>query len=117
MPSVPPMRKSARVIKVDESLGIVFGWAIVSTEDGQPYYDLQGDHIPEDAMTKAAADFMQNGRVAREMHSGGRAGTVLFAFPLGADTAKAFGIQTRRTGLMIGVRPDAEMMAKFRSGE
>ena len=32
----------AKILKVDDSLGLVFGWAIVCQEDGVPYYDVQG---------------------------------------------------------------------------
>src|SRR4051812_4790287 len=35
--------KVARIAKIDESLGLVFGYAIVCTKNGQPYYDLNID--------------------------------------------------------------------------
>jgi len=108
----------AQVFKVDEGLGLVFGWAIVCNQDGEPYFDTQGDHIPESAMLKAAADFMANSRVAKEMHAGESKGSVVFAWPMTADIAKAMGIETKQTGLMIAMKPDsAEMLAKFKSGE
>lgn len=107
----------AEVAKVDDSLGLVMGYGIVCTEDGEPYFDVQGDHIPEDSMMKAALDFMQNSRVAKEMHDGEEAGTVVFAWPMTDDVAKAFGILTRRTGLMIAMRPDADMLKRFQLGE
>ena len=107
----------AAVVKVDEALGLVFGFAIVSKQDGEDYYDLQDDHIPEDAMLKAATDFMENSRVAKEMHAGDEAGTIVFAFPLTTDIAKALDIVTKRTGLLIAMRPADGMLAKFKSGE
>lgn len=107
----------ATIVKVDEKLGLVFGFAIVSKIDGEDYFDLQGDNIPEDAMLKAALDFMVNSRVAKEMHSGDAAGTVVFAFPLTTDIAKALEIETKQTGLLIAMRPDVGMLAKFASGE
>lgn len=108
---------ACEVLKVDEQLGLVFGWALVCTEDGQPYVDLQDDHVPEATMLRAAAGFADGARVAKEMHSGGQAGTVPFVFPMTADIAKALGLQTRRTGMIVGMRPGPEMLAKFRSGE
>ena len=106
------------IAKVDESLGLVFGWAIVCTEDGQPYFDLQGDHIPEDVMMKAALDFMENSAVLKEMHDGEGKGYSVFTFPLTSEVAKAFGLGTQKTGLMIGVRPqDPEMLKRFQVGE
>ncbi|WEX10288.1 XkdF-like putative serine protease domain-containing protein [Chelativorans sp. AA-79] len=108
----------AQVFKVDESLGLVFGWAIVCKADGNEYFDSQGDHIPEDAMLKAAADFMANSRMAKEMHAGSEKGSVVFAWPMTADIAKAMGIETNQTGLMIAMKPDSPaMLAKFKSGE
>ena len=111
------MFDKAAVVKVDESLGLVFGFAIVSKKDGQDYYDLQDDHIPEDAMLKASLDFMENSRVAKEMHSGDQQGSVVFAFPLTSDIAAALDIVTKQTGLMIAMRPAPGMLAKFKSGE
>lgn len=108
---------TCEVAKVDEGLGLVFGWAIVCEKNGEPYFDLQGDHIPEPAMLKAAADFMENSRRADEMHARKGAGTITFAFPLTKETAKAFGLQTEQTGLMIAMKPDADMLSKFVSGE
>jgi len=110
-------RSTAKVIKVDESLGLVLGWGVVCKEGGQEYFDVQGDHIEEDALVEAAAEFMEHSRVAKEMHAGSERGNVVFAFPLTTEIAKSFGIQTQTTGLMIGMRPDPEMLEKFRSGE
>ncbi|MCY4318374.1 MAG: XkdF-like putative serine protease domain-containing protein [Alphaproteobacteria bacterium] len=107
----------AEVLKVDESLGLVFGWAIVCTEKGENYFDLQGDCIPEDAMLEAATDFAKSARASYEGHRRSDAGTVVHTFPLTADIAKSFGIECDRTGLMVAVQPDAVMLSKFRSGE
>lgn len=107
----------AEVAKVDESLGLVFGYAIVSKVDGEPYFDSQGDHIPEEAMLKAGTDFMLHSRVAKEMHSGAPVGGVVFAFPMTEDIAKALDIEVRKTGLLIAMRPSSAVLAKYRSGE
>jgi hypothetical protein len=111
-----PFLNKAQVVKVDSALGLVFGFAIVSTADGQPYYDVQGDHIPEDAMLKAATDFMENSRIAKEMHQGDAKGSVVFAFPLTAEIAKSLGITTQKTGLLIAMKPTPEVLAKFKDG-
>ena len=110
-------KRAVKVVKVDGDLGLVMGYAIVCTEEGEPYFDKQGDHIPDESMLEAALDFMENSRVAGEMHSSDSRGTVVFAWPLTADVAKAFGIVTNRTGLMVALRPsDDEMLDKFRDG-
>ena len=114
---LPAFQRSITVAKVDDELGVVFGYAIVCNEDGEPYFDKQGDHIPEDAMLKAWLDFAAHSREARQMHADGPAGTVVGSFPLTADIAAALGIAAPKTGLIIAMRPDAEMLAKFKSGE
>ncbi len=108
---------NAEVIKVDTDLGLVFGWAIVCKQEGVDYFDLQGDNITEGGMLGASVDFMQNSRTAKEMHSGEERGIVVFAWPMTTDIAKAFGVTTATTGLMIAMRPDADMLEKFKSGD
>jgi hypothetical protein len=105
------------IIKADDSLGLVLGWGIICTEKGVPYFDLQGDHIPEDVMTKAAADFMLHSRTAKEMHSGDAIGSIVFSFPLTKDVCEAYGIACDKTGWLIAMRPTADVYAKFKSGE
>jgi len=103
--------------KFDEELGLVMGYIIVCKQGGEDYFDLHGDHIPEEAMLKAATDFMENSREADEMHTADVRGTIVFAWPMTTDIAKAFDIETDTTGLMIAMRPDEDMLAKFKSGE
>jgi hypothetical protein len=112
-----PTQKFVEVLKVDDSFGLVLGWAIVCKKGGADYYDLQEDHIPEESMLGASVDFMQAGAMAKEMHVGEGKGSVLFAFPLTTEIAKAFGLETKITGLMIAMKPDnAAMLAKFKDG-
>lgn len=109
-------------IKIDESLGLVFGFAVVCLEKGEPYVDLQKDHIPEDAMLEASLDFMRNSRMSGDMHARDEAGQpirdgeVVFAFPLTTEIAKSMGIQTERTGLMVAIKPSSDVLAKFKDG-
>jgi hypothetical protein len=122
----------AEVLKVDDTLGIVLGWAIICNtgvniskgEEGEPYFDKQGDHIPEYSMLEATTDFMLHSRKAGEMHwkdKDGEAigkGVVVFCWPMTAEIAKAFGIETKQTGLMIAMKPEEdEILEKFRTGE
>ena len=109
-------QSKGQVVKVDSQLGLVFGFAIVSTSEGQPYFDVQGDHIPDDSMLKAATDFMENSRIAKEMHTGEQKGSVVFAFPLTAEIAKSLDITTKQTGLLIAMKPEPSMLAKFQDG-
>lgn len=105
------------VQKVDESLGIVFGFAIICKRDGEEYVDVQGDHVPESAMLEATAEYMAGDRVAKDMHLGDAIGQLVYGFPLTDDIAKALEITTRQTGFVVGMKPNDEIMEKFRSGE
>ncbi len=126
------VRYHAEILKVDDSLGLVLGWAIICNtgvniskgEEGEQYFDKQDDHIPEYSMLEATTDFMLHSRKAGEMHwkdDEGEAigkGAVVFAWPMTMEIAKAFGIEVDQTGLMIAMKPDdEEMLEKFRSGE
>jgi Putative phage serine protease XkdF len=108
---------TARAIKINDELGLVFGWAFTSQVDGAPYHDLQGDAIDEE-FVKAAMDFMiDGGGASDEMHDSNPTGRVVFAMPLTAEIAKSFGIQTDTTGLMVAIKPSAAVLQKFKSGE
>lgn len=117
-------KKRAEVLKVSDELGLVFGFAIVCKQDGEEYFDIQGDHIPEESMLKASTDFMLNSRMAGHMHERDDDGNpvpngqVVFAFPLTTEVAKALEIETKKTGLLIAMKPDSEeILEKYRSGE
>jgi len=107
---------AVQVLKVDTSLGLVFGFAIVSKIDGQDFFDSQGDHIPEDAMLKAATDFMKASRSAKEMHKGDQIGSIVFAFPMTMEIAKSLNITTKMTGLLIAMQPEPSVLEKFANG-
>lgn len=114
----------AKAEKVEH--GVVFGWAIVCKKDGQEYFDLQRDprtgepkpdHIPEASMLDAACDFAKSARPGNDMHAGPDVGQYLFLFPMTDDIAKAMGITTSMTGLMVGYKPPPDILAKYQSGE
>jgi hypothetical protein len=107
---------TAKVVKLAPELGLVFGWAFTSQVDGAAYTDLQGDQIDED-FVKAAMDFMLDGGASDEMHDSVETGRVVFAMPLTAEIAKAFGVLTDTTGLMVAIKPSASALLKFKSGE
>lgn len=107
----------ARVLKVDDSLRLVLGWAIICKIEDQPYFDTQGDYVPESSMLEASVDFMVNSQLSKDMHVGGNKNTVVFAWPMTAEIAKAFGITVSQTGLMIALRVDDDaILEKFRDG-
>lgn len=116
----------SEVLKVDDELGVVYSWAIICAKNGKPYFDLQGDHIPQDEMLKMAVDFMLNSRVMDDMHDEKDAGRFVFAWPMTADIAKAFNMElpvdpeTSESieGFMTAFKPfDDSVLKKFKSGE
>lgn len=111
-------RTEVAITKVDKSLGLVFGWAMISKVDGQDYFDTQHDHIPDQTILESSLDFMLNSRAAKAMHVGDQRGTVVFAFPMLEDVAKGYGIDTKgKFGLLVAAKFDAGVLAKFESGE
>lgn len=110
--------QTSQILKVDDALGLVFGFAMICKEDGEPHFDLQGDHIPESVMLEGSFDFAKSNRVAKEMHEGEQIGDITFMFPLTSDIAKSLNIVTKHTGLLIAMKPDSpEVLQKFVSGE
>ena len=112
------------ICKVDETLGLVFGYAMVCNEEGNPYFDLQGHHIPEDTMLRTLTKFMSADGIAGDMHRKDEEGNlipegrIVFAFPMTQEIAKSLGIEVKRTGAIIAMKPDnPDILAKYASGE
>lgn len=111
-------RFTTELIKASDELGLVFGFAIVCTERGEEYVDLQGEAITPRAALKAAADFMLNSRASLTNHAGETTGDVVFCWPLLDDVVKALDITTPRTGILVAIRPrDPSLLDRVRSGE
>ena len=107
----------SEIVKLDETHGVVLGWALISKIDGAEYVDLQGDHVTEKAAFAAAVDFAENSGELRVMHGKEAIGKVLFVWPATTDVLKAFGFQSRMSGLLVGVKPSSAVLARYRSGE
>lgn len=120
------------VCKVEQRLGLVFGYALIcatknASGEFEPYFDqgsydetgaLVSDHVSEDEMLSAVTDFMQSAeRISKMNHAGDQRGVVVHSFPLTAEIAKALDIDAKMTGWLVAMKPDAEMLAKFVSGE
>jgi hypothetical protein len=106
-----------RFVKADDTLGIAFGWALTSTVDGAAYTDLQGDQVREDELVKVAAEYAaQGGNVDEQHDEQPGAGQCVFLFPMTAEIAKALGIDTPATGLLVGIKLAPDVLDKFKSG-
>lgn len=114
------------LLKVDESLGVVFGYAIVCREmdaagNWTDHYDTQGHHIPENEMLKAAVDFAQQQAVqkaaSKDMHEGDDIQEVVLMLPVTEELAKALDWDIKKTGLVIGLKPTPEVLEMYKKGE
>jgi hypothetical protein len=111
---------TATVAKLDEALGVVFGYAVASTVDGgqSPHVDLQGDAVVGgDELIKVALGFAEAGAQSDVMHDCIKDGWVPFVMPLNAETKKAFKLEGDVEGIAIGMKPSAETFKRFQSGE
>ncbi len=114
------VKATFRVAKVDDKLGLVFGWALASTLDGgrTPHIDLQKDAIiGDDDLIKVAAAFMESGGPSDVLHDESPDGKIVFAMPLTKDVNAALGIKSDVHGLAIAMRPSPETFKRFVKGE
>lgn len=70
----------------------VFGWASVSTRDGQEVIDLQGDMISPDDLSKMAYSFVLDSREAGVMHEVVGIGKLIESVVMNKEKADAMGI-------------------------
>ena len=109
--------KTAKVVGINDDLGLVFGWVAVSSIDGAEHFDRHGDCMTEAGLLHAFTDFMKHQRPVRDMHTKEDQGQAIFAFPLLGDIKKALNIQCPESGVLVGIQPTDELLAKFKSGE
>lgn len=142
------------LLKVDDGLGVVFGYAIVCREkndkgEWEDHFDTQGHHIPEAEMLKASVEFAQGSAAERavvvakalvkalgegeqpsnttlvklakaaskDMHEGDDIQDVIQMFPVTEELAKALDWDIKKTGLVIALKPTAEVLQMYKSGE
>lgn len=116
---------NTQILKVSTDLGLIFGFAMickVADENGD-FYDDDDEHFTEQAMLEASTEFAKSKRVACDMHTRDADGNpvqdggVIHHFPLTTEIAKALGIVTPMTGLLVALAPDnPETLEKARTG-
>jgi uncharacterized protein YndB with AHSA1/START domain len=119
--SVSDMTKSSiegKILKVDDEQRMVFGWASVVTEDGEPVIDRQGDIIEADTLVKAVNEFMEHVRVGKAMHTGEQVGVVVHSLPITKEIGEALGIHSNREGWVVAYKVfDDAIWERVKSGE
>jgi len=118
--SVGDMTKNieGKILKTDDEQRMVFGWASVVTENGEPVVDRQGDVIEADTLVKAVNEFMEHVRVGKAMHSGDQVGVVVHSLPITKEIGEALGIQSDREGWVVAYKVfDDSIWDMVKSGE
>lgn len=105
------------ILKTQDDQRLVFGWASVISENGQPVVDSQGDIITEADLEKAFYGFAKDARMAGEMHSRMDAGHMVECMVFTKEKQAALGIDLGKVGAWVGFRLDPEAYAKVKSGE
>lgn len=107
----------AEILKTDKDARVIWGWAYVSTVDGQPSYDHSGEFVAPETLVKATTKFMLKSRQAKVNHTGDREGDIVGSLPVTKELAEALGIQTNREGWIIGVVASSETLDRVEKGE
>ena len=119
--SVSDMTKNTlegKILKTDDEQRMVYGWASVVTENGEPVVDRQGDVIEADTLVKAVNEFMEHVRVGKAMHVGEQVGTVVHSLPITKEIGEALGIQSDREGWVVAYKVfDDDIWTMVKSGE
>ena len=107
-----------KILKTDEEQRMVYGWASVVTEKGEPVVDRQGDVIKPDTLVNAVNKFMEHVRVGKEMHKGEQIGAVIHSMPITKEIGDSLGIQSDREGWIVAFKVyNDDVWAKVKSGE
>lgn len=107
-----------KVLKADDEQRIVYGWASVISENGEPVVDRQGDVIEAEVLVKAITDFMEHVRVGKAMHKGDQVGTIIHSFPVTKELGDALGIHSDREGWIVAYKVyDEGVWDQVKSGE
>lgn len=118
--SVSSMTKNieGQILKSDDEQRMVYGWASVVTEKGEPVVDRQGDVIEPDTLVRAVNKFMEHVRVGKEMHKGDQIGAVIHSMPITKEIGESLGIQSDREGWIVAFKVyNDDVWAKVKSGE
>lgn len=113
----------AIIEKVDPDKRLVYGWASVVTEKGQPVIDRHGDIIPVDVLVDAVHKFNTEVRNGGVMHirNGGevvKIATVVESIVFTEDLQKTLSIDLGKVGWFLGMRIEHDKVWEMvKSGE
>ena len=102
------MELTGKILKRDDEQRLVYGYAYVSTVNGELAVDHSGETIDPDILAKAATEFMLNVRIAKAMHQGDAVGSVVHSLPLTSEIAKSLGIETDKEGWIVALKINSD---------
>lgn len=112
------VRLYSDITKIDAEQRLVYGWASVYSQAGQPVIDKQGDRISEAEVVKMAHRFISEARVAKALHTSPQIGVVVESLVLTDAIQKALGIDLGQSGWFVGMRVDDDAAwERVKSGE
>lgn len=101
-----------------EDQRMVWGWASVSTVNGELYTDAQGDQLPTHELQKAAHKFMSEARIGKVMHTGRKKGAIVDSIVFTKELQDALGIDLGTEGWFVGYHvEDDDTWARVKKGE
>lgn len=107
-----------QILKTDDDQRMVYGWASVITEKGEPVVDRQSDVIEADTLVKAVNKFMENVRVGKMMHTGEQVGQVIHSMPITKEIGESLGITSDREGWIVALKVfDDSVWSLVKSGQ
>ena len=124
MPQVPTdaepeeFRFHADIIKANDSLRTIWGWASIIEVGGEPVVDHQGDVIDEAELVKAAHGYVSEARVGKAMHKGLPVGEVVESVVFTKAVQQALGIDLGKVGWFIAMKiNDGRVWKRIKAGE
>lgn len=110
----------AKIIKLDPDKHLVYGWASVIEEGGNPVVDHQGDVISSDDLVSAAHGFMSDHRNPGLIHLdfGKQYGSTVESMVFTKELQAALGINLGKVGWLICHKvTDPNLWADVKSGK
>jgi hypothetical protein len=108
----------SEILKVDSDERLVWGWAYVSTLNGEVSVDHSDESVGPETLVKAATNFMLSVRTAKAMHQGDSVGEVVHSFPLTKELGQALGVTSDKEGWIICMKiHDEEVWQSVKSGK
>lgn len=107
-----------QVAKINEDQQLVFGWASVIEEKGEPVFDLQGHMITPEDMEQAVYGFNLEYRVGAEIHKVRQVARPIESMFFSKEKQEMLGIDLGKVGWWLGFKvDDGEAWGRVKSGD